>query len=161
MSSAPSPTSPATPPSLLSIGQLAREVGATPSALRYWERAGLLTPVQRVNGQRRYSPDAALRVGTIRLFEDAGFGIREIRELLALDPEGRELWRSRGRAKLAEVRARIARLEASAEFLEHGLSCPHPSVTACPTFNELVRWRAQGGNGPPPEKPAALASAEA
>lgn len=145
MSSAPSQSP------LLSIGELARQVGATPSALRYWERAGLLAPVERVNGQRRYRADAVQRVGTIRLCEDAGFGIREIRELLTLDPEGRELWRSRGRDKLAEVRDRIVRLQAAAEFLEHALKCSHPSFAACPTFMAFVRWRAQGGDGPPPE----------
>jgi DNA-binding transcriptional MerR regulator len=134
--------------SSLSIGQLARQVGATPSALRYWERAGLLAPVERVNGQRRYGPDAVQQVGIIRLCEDAGFGIREIRELLVEDPEGRELWQSRGEAKLAEVRGHIARLQAAAEFLEHALRCPHPSLSACPTFAALVRWRAVGGDPP-------------
>lgn len=133
-------------PGSLSIGQLAREVDAQPSALRYWERQGLLEPTERVNGKRRYTPGAVQRVGMVRLLQDAGFGIREIRELLATDPRGEGPWRAQGEAKLAEIRQQVARLQTAADFLEHGLKCPHPSLAECPTFTAFMRWRAAGGD---------------
>ena len=129
---------------LLSIGDLARRVGAAPSALRYWERAGLLAPSGRVGDRRRYTADAVDRVGLIRLCQDAGFGIGEIRALLDRDPRGQEAWRARAAAKLAEVREEIARLESAATVLEHTLACPEPSLAECPTFGRLVRHRATG-----------------
>jgi DNA-binding transcriptional MerR regulator len=140
-------TAPARGGDRLPIGAFARWVGAAPSALRYWERAGLLSP-EREGGRRRYGPDAAQRVGLIRLCQDAGFGIGEIRDLLAADPVGGGPWRDRAEAKLAEVRAEVARLQEVAATLEHVLACPAPTLGTCPTFAGVVRWRAEGGEPP-------------
>jgi DNA-binding transcriptional MerR regulator len=131
----------------ISIGELSRRVGAPPSALRYWERAGLLDAT-RVGGQRRYAPEAADRVGVIRLAQDAGFGVGEIRALLEVDPHGGDEWREAGRAKLVELRDQIERLHRAAEFLEHLVACPHPSLSECPTYSGFVHWRAEGGDPP-------------
>jgi DNA-binding transcriptional MerR regulator len=132
---------------LISIGELSRRVGAPPSALRYWERAGLLEAT-RVGGQRRYPPEAVGRVGVIRLSQDAGFGVGEIRALLAVDPQGGVDWNEAGRRKLLELRTQIERLQQAAEFLEHLVACPHPSLSECPTYAGLVHWRAEGGDLP-------------
>lgn len=133
---------------LLSIGELARRVEASPSALRYWERAGLLGDVHRQDGRRRYGPDVVDRVGLIRLCQDAGFGIAEIRTLLATDPDGGDDWKSLSEAKLVELEATITRLQAAAELLRHTLSCRYPSLSECPSFAAFVRWRAEGGDLP-------------
>jgi DNA-binding transcriptional MerR regulator len=138
---------------LLTIGELARRVGAAPSALRYWERAGLLAPATRVDDRRRYTPAAADRVGFIRLCQDAGFGIGEIRSILERRPQG-DAWRATAARKLADVRARIDRLETAATVLEHTLACPEPQLADCPRFAESVRRRATGdeldAHGPTP-----------
>lgn len=130
--------------SLLSIGELARRVGAQPSALRYWERVGLLEVAERVGpgGQRRYAPSSVQRIGVIRLCQDAGFHIGEIQALLASDPRGGDVWQSAVSEKLSEVRAGIARLQAAEQFLEHVQACPHPSLAECPVFVQLVTTRA-------------------
>jgi len=143
---------------LLSIGELGRRVGAPASALRYWERAGLLDVAAREGGRRRYSPDAVARVGFIRLCQDAGFGIGEIRALLDEDPLGTDAWKTHAENKLAETRRRIAALEAAASMLEHTLACPAPSLSECTTFTTFITHRATasstevayagtGGNG--------------
>lgn len=129
---------------LLSIGELGRRVGASPSALRYWERAGLIENVERDNGRRRYRAETVERIGFIRLCQDAGFGISQIAELLATDPDGQGPWRQAAEAKLAEIQAQISRLEAARELLQHTLACPEPSLSVCPTFTTFVRWRAEG-----------------
>jgi DNA-binding transcriptional MerR regulator len=126
----------------LSIGELARLVDTTPSALRYWERAGLIDGVQREGGRRRYRPGTVDRIGLIRLCQDAGFGIGEIRALLAEDPHGQGIWRVSAEAKLVDIEAHIARLQSAAEILRHTLACPHPSLAECPTFAAFVRQRA-------------------
>jgi len=141
---------------LLSIGEVAARVDATPAALRYWERAGLLEPVERVGGRRRYRADAVTRVGLIRLCQDAGFGIGEIRTLIETDPKGQEVWRHSAEAKLRSVEQQIARLRNAARMLEHIRACPHPSLAECPRFAAFVRWRAEGGD--PPEGEGGSAS---
>jgi DNA-binding transcriptional MerR regulator len=144
---------------LLSIGELARRVGAAPSALRYWERAGLLAPSWEA-GRRRYGPDAVRRVGVIRLCQDGGFGIAEIRRLLDDDPDGGPTWRLRLAAKVAELRAEAARLEAAADGLEHAVRCPEPMLAACPSFAAAVHQRAEGTEGAErPDGATALAGA--
>jgi DNA-binding transcriptional MerR regulator len=138
----------------MSIGELATRVDATPAALRYWERAGLLDGVERVGGRRRYPARAVARVGLIRLCQDAGFGIGEIRTLLEADPRGGSGWRTSVEAKLDAVGQQIRHLQTAASMLEHILACPHPVLTECPSFTAFVHWRAEGGD-PPEQRPDA------
>jgi DNA-binding transcriptional MerR regulator len=69
------------------IGALARRVGLTTSALRYYEQAGLLPAAERSEaGYRLYGPEAAGRLGFIRRAQSLGLTIGEIRGLLE-EPE--------------------------------------------------------------------------
>src|SRR2546429_10000977 len=56
----------------LSIGEVARQAGLTASALRYYERAGLLPAPPRRSRQRRYSEAVFGRIYLIRLALEAG-----------------------------------------------------------------------------------------
>lgn len=42
----------------IKIGELARRAGLNPSAIRYYERRGLLAAPYRTGGQRRYADEA-------------------------------------------------------------------------------------------------------
>lgn len=64
----------------LTIGEVARRAGLRPSALRYYESVGILSPPQRVSGQRRYDATALQRIALIQLAQRAGFTIAEIRK---------------------------------------------------------------------------------
>lgn len=68
---------------LIAIGELARRTGLASSALRYYERVGLLSPAARAGGRRHYATSSAERVALVQLCQDAGFTLREIRALLA------------------------------------------------------------------------------
>src|SRR5256885_14489444 len=63
----------------LSIGEVAREAGLSASALRYYERAGLLPAPPRRSRQRRYTEAVFGRISLIRLALEAGFTIGETR----------------------------------------------------------------------------------
>src|ERR687889_574877 len=65
----------------LTIGELAQRAGLATSAIRYYERVGMLPPAERVSGQRRYGEDAVARLAFIAAAQNAGFTLREIREL--------------------------------------------------------------------------------
>src|SRR5256885_13386890 len=67
----------------LSIGEVAREAGLSASALRYYERAGLLPAPPRRSRQRRYTEAVFGRISLIRLALEAGFTIGETRPFLS------------------------------------------------------------------------------
>ncbi|MGH3582324.1 MAG: MerR family transcriptional regulator, partial [Mycobacterium sp.] len=56
----------------IGIGAAARRFGLAESALRYWERRGLLHPVQLGSGWRRYGPEELHRIGLIQMWRETG-----------------------------------------------------------------------------------------
>ncbi|HXP58617.1 MAG TPA: MerR family DNA-binding transcriptional regulator [Streptosporangiaceae bacterium] len=129
---------------LLTIGELARHAGVSPSALRYYEEVGLLPAPVRVSGQRRYPESAARLVGAILLYRDAGFTLAEQKALMASGASGSGEWGRLARRKLAELDEQIARAQAAREAIEHGLRCPHEDITQCPKFTAGVTARLAG-----------------
>lgn len=68
---------------MLTIGQLAKQVGLRASALRYYEDEGLLAPDARSEaGYRLYRPEAAQRLHLIQRAQRLGFSLADIRTLL-------------------------------------------------------------------------------
>ncbi|MBV8463393.1 MAG: MerR family transcriptional regulator, partial [Acidimicrobiales bacterium] len=77
------------PPVLLSIGEVAERTGVSVSALRFYERHGLVRATRSEGGQRQFPRDAIRRVSFIRVAQRVGLSLDEIRESLAMLPEGR------------------------------------------------------------------------
>src|SRR5262252_4201275 len=65
----------------LTISQVARQIRLRPSAIRYYERIGLLPPAQRLGGQRRFDPRVLYRLAIIQRARQLGFTLTEIRQL--------------------------------------------------------------------------------
>jgi DNA-binding transcriptional MerR regulator len=120
---------------LVPIGELARRTGVATSALRYYERVGLLSPAERIGQRRHYPPSSAERVALIRLCQDAGFTLAEIGRLL----EGwSRAWGRLAERKIAELDARIADAQRAKELITHALECPHRDLFACPNFRSAL-----------------------
>jgi DNA-binding transcriptional MerR regulator len=101
--------------SRLLIGQLASKVGMAPSALRYYEEAGLLTPTERTPaGCRLYRPEIAGRIRFIQHASALGLTLTEIRDLIQKsrdEPENElSLLQALLSAKIDETRAKMAEL---------------------------------------------------
>jgi DNA-binding transcriptional MerR regulator len=124
--------------SLVPIGELARRTGVATSALRYYERIGLLSPVERVGQRRHYPPSSAERVALIRLCQDAGFTLAEIGRLLSAWSRGRRDWDRLAERKIAELDARIADAQRAKKLVTHALECPHRDLLACPNFRSAL-----------------------
>jgi DNA-binding transcriptional MerR regulator len=124
--------------SLVPIGKLARRTGVATSALRYYERIGLLSPAERVGQRRHYPPSSAERVALIRLCQDAGFTLAEIGRLLAAWSRGRRAWDRLAERKIAELDARIADAQRAKKLITHALECPHHDLLACPHFRSAL-----------------------
>lgn len=121
----------------LSIGEVARRAGLRPSALRYYERVGLLKPPRRVSGRRRYSADVLDTLRLIALAQDAGFTISEIRVLLRGFERGTpasKRWEALARTKLAEVRERIERAHRMENLLHALLDCQCRRLEDCARY---------------------------
>ena len=118
----------------LGISEVARKVGLKPSALRYYEHAGILPPPPRVHGRRRYDPDVLTRLAIIQLAQQAGFKLSEIRTLFEGFTEGATpsaRWRDLAETKLPEVGELIRRAQAMRSLLEEGLRCDCLTLEDC------------------------------
>ena len=135
---------------LVSIGELARRGGVATSALRYYERIGLLSPAKRAGGKRHYTASSAERVAVIRLCQDAGFTLAEIGRLLPGMSQGRSDWGYLAERKIAELEARIANAERAKELIRHALDCPYPDIFTCPRFRAALEARLQHPDGEDP-----------
>src|ERR1700675_1111580 len=90
----------------LTISEVARQVGLQASAIRYYERIGLLPRAPRTRGQRRFDPPAIYRLAIIQRARQLGFTLTEIRHLFfgfrdITRPS--ERWRTLSQRKLAEL----------------------------------------------------------
>lgn len=130
----------------LPIGELARRAGTAPSALRYYERIGLLPPAERAGGKRHYPPSTAERLALVRLYQDAGFTLKEIRQLLAAGSLRPASWTPLAERKIAELDARIAEAQRAKSLLTHALGCPHRDLLTCPNFRAALQARLEAGS---------------
>jgi DNA-binding transcriptional MerR regulator len=69
----------------MAIGAVAHQTGIKVPTIRYYEQIGLLSPLERSEGnRRRYGEDELKRLVFIRHARELGFDIEAIRKLLAL-----------------------------------------------------------------------------
>jgi DNA-binding transcriptional MerR regulator len=122
---------------MMAIGELAERTGVAATALRYYDDLGLVRPAARVGGQRRYDETAVQAVGVVLFLRDVGFTLEEIRSMVD-DSTG---WRDMARAKLAELDAAAANIEAARTAIRHALRCPAEEPAACPRFWAIVEDR--------------------
>jgi DNA-binding transcriptional MerR regulator len=122
---------------MLDIGEVAEATGLAPSALRFYERRGLLSSPARNGLRRTYEPDVIYRLGLIVAARDVGFSLGEIGELL--DANDELTLRALLAAKVTELDERIDHLVAMRDRLSHGVSCRSPSLLGCPRFKRSVR----------------------
>jgi DNA-binding transcriptional MerR regulator len=123
---------------LVPIGALADRTGVATSALRYYERIGLLPPAERAGRRRHYPASVAERVALIRLYQDAGFTLEEIGRMLAAKSQGRRGWGDLAERKIAELDARIADAQRAKTLIKHALECPHRDLLTCPRFRSAL-----------------------
>ncbi|HEX2576206.1 MAG TPA: redox-sensitive transcriptional activator SoxR [Aquihabitans sp.] len=73
----------------LSIGELSERSGVSASALRFYEAEGLLGAERTASGHRRYHREVLRRVAFIRVAQQVGLSLGEIRAALDTLPDGR------------------------------------------------------------------------
>jgi MerR family transcriptional regulator, redox-sensitive transcriptional activator SoxR len=74
---------------LLTVGAVAERSGFATSALRYYERLGLITATRTSGGQRRYQRNVLRRLAFIRAARNVGLSLDEAAAAMATLPGGR------------------------------------------------------------------------
>lgn len=114
---------------LIDIGAVAEAAGLQTSALRYYEKVGLIRSSGRAGGRRQYDSAVFQRLAAVALFQDAGFTIAEIKRLLA--GPARVTWQAMATQKLAALDDRLARIGAARELLLAAVRCDCRGVDTC------------------------------
>ena len=104
------------------IGALAKASGVNAPAIRYYEEIGLLrAPSRGAGGQRRYQTGDLERLAFVKRCRDLGFGIGQVRMLLALSLSAKQDCaeaRNLAQGQLEAVRAKLRELQALKRTLE-------------------------------------------
>ena len=112
----------------MTIGEVARRAELRPSAIRYYEKLGLLPRPPRQGGQRRYDPHVLERLAIVRFAKFVGFTIDEIRLLLdgTQDRPPPQRWRQIAEQKVLQVDTFITEAIAVRALLQTTLrqKCP-------------------------------------
>src|SRR6516164_462265 len=106
---------------MLSISEVAIQVGLRTSAIRYYEEIGILPRAQRVSGQRRYDDTVLYRLAVLQRAQQAGFTLDEIRQLFF--KFAYERWNKIAERKLAELDAKIEQIESMRSLLKKLKTC--------------------------------------
>jgi DNA-binding transcriptional MerR regulator len=127
----------------LSIGQLSARTGVAVTALRYYDELGLVRPLRRVSGQRRYAESAVREVGVVLFLRDVGFSLGEIGELVAGAPRTSR-WSELIDRKLVALAEQEHQLVVARTALEHARDCPAEDPSGCPRFWAIIDARLEG-----------------
>jgi MerR family transcriptional regulator, redox-sensitive transcriptional activator SoxR len=119
---------------IMTIGELAALTNLKPSAIRFYEKTGLLPAPTRKNGRRVYSPEAAHRLTLISFAKDTGFSLPEIKLLLHGFPPTTTAgarWRKLAASKIRELEAGIAKARAMEQILRSIMKCRCTTLDQC------------------------------
>ncbi|WP_063050267.1 MerR family transcriptional regulator [Nocardia arthritidis] len=118
---------------LLDIAEVGEQTGLAPSALRFYEKRGLITATGRNGLRRTYHPDILGRLALIACARGAGFTLAEIARFLRASPTDAEL-RTRMAEKARQLDDDITRLIRMRDSLRHASTCTHDPLVDCPDF---------------------------
>jgi MerR family redox-sensitive transcriptional activator SoxR len=114
-------------PVSLSVRDVARESGVAASAVRFYEKYGVITAARSPSNQRRFDESAACRIKVAKLAQRVGLTVREIAEVFTdLPPDpGPDHWSQvadilieRAEARTAELRARLDDMRSGARLCQ-------------------------------------------
>ncbi len=135
----------------LSIGDVSDRTGVSTSALRFYEDEGLIHSTRSAGGQRRYTRDVIRRVSFIRVAQQVGLSLDEVRAALHALPDRRtpteKDWHRLSASWRPRLDAQIALLERLRDRLDGCIGCGCLSLRFCQMLNPGDQAGA-GGAGP-------------
>lgn len=123
----------------LTIGTVAERTGVPHSALRFYESEGLLHSTRTSGNQRRYHRDVLRRVAFIRVAQQIGLTLDEIRDAMASLPDNRTPteadWRRLSTSWRPRIEEQMRVLERLLDRLDGCIGCGCLSLPVCRLFN--------------------------
>jgi MerR family redox-sensitive transcriptional activator SoxR len=133
---------------LLTVGEVAERSGVAPSALRYYESAGLIAATRTSGNQRRYQRNVLRRLAFVRAAQNVGLSLTEISDALATLPDGRTPtktdWTRLSRTWRARLDEQIAALTKLRDGLDSCIGCGCLSLQRCAVQNPADMMAAAG-----------------
>src|SRR5579884_2695278 len=132
----------------MTIGELSSRSGVSQSALRFYERQGLIHAERTDGNQRRYEQATLRRVALIQAGKAAGIPLERIGAALdTLPPRGptKRDWERLSRSWARELDERIATLQAIRTRLTTCIGCGCLSLRTCGLLNPGDEAAALGG----------------
>ena len=147
---------------VLTITEVARRSGFPSSALRFYEKQGLITASRTGGGQRRYERSVLRRLAFVRAARNVGLSLDEIAAALSSLPAGRTPtradWARLSRDWRTRLDEQIEALQALRDGLESCIGCGCLSLKRCAISNpgDVARTAGPGAAYlPRPLRPAA------
>jgi MerR family redox-sensitive transcriptional activator SoxR len=132
----------------IEIGEVARRSGVAASALRFWEAEGLIAGGRSESGRRRYPRSALRRVAFIRVAQQLGMSLGDVKAALASLPDGRTPtvadWERLSREWKPLLDARIEALTRLRDRLTSCIGCGCLSIRRCALYNPADAAAARG-----------------
>ena len=130
----------------MTIGEVAAKAALATSAIRYYERTGLLKQPLRKNGRRIYSDGILHQLVIIEFAKETGFTLSETKLLLHGFPENTPAsarWKKMASNKIRELDVALAKTKAMRDMLEAMTSCRCRKLEQCAEGLERnrQRWR--------------------
>ena len=133
---------------LLTVGEIARRSGFADSAVRYYERLGLLPATRTSGGQRRFERSTLRRLAFIRAARNIGLSLDEVAAALASLPSGRTPtrsdWSRLSRGWRYRLDDQIDALVALRDGLDSCIGCGCLSLDRCAISNPADSARSGG-----------------
>jgi MerR family redox-sensitive transcriptional activator SoxR len=133
----------------LTVGEVAGRSGFAPSALRFYEREGLIGAQRSTGGQRRYQRSVLRRLAFIRAARNVGLSLDEVGAQLELLPASRTPtradWTRISRSWQHRLDEQIDALRALRDGLDSCIGCGCLSLRRCRISNPNDVMSARGG----------------
>jgi MerR family transcriptional regulator, redox-sensitive transcriptional activator SoxR len=124
---------------LLTVSDVAARSGFAPSALRFYEREGLIQATRTPGNQRRFERGVLRRLAFIRAARNVGLTLEEVAAALATLPDARTPtkadWTRLSRTWRFRLDAQIAALEKLRDGLDSCIGCGCLSLKRCAMSN--------------------------
>jgi MerR family redox-sensitive transcriptional activator SoxR len=133
----------------LTVAEVATRSGFAASALRFYEREGLIAATRTSGNQRRYERNVLRRLAFIRAARNVGLTLEEVRAELAQLPAERTPttadWHRISRNWRVRLNEKITAIEALRDRLDSCIGCGCLSLKACALYNpeDLIGRQAQ------------------
>jgi MerR family redox-sensitive transcriptional activator SoxR len=132
----------------LTIGAMSERTGVATSALRFYEAEGLIHAARSPGGQRRFAREVLRRVSFIRVAQQVGLSLEEIRTALSSLPDSRtpteQDWEQLSSSWRPRLDAQIGVLERLRDRLDGCIGCGCLSLRHCKLLNPDDEVSARG-----------------